>query len=867
MKFYISMLLLFQAIVADAQVIIIPFKSNWKYLDNGSNQGSSWRSRIFNDATWKTGNAELGYGDGDESTIVSYGSKSSSKYITTYFRTSITIANPKLYSSFNIGIKRDDGAVVYINGVEVFRSNMPSGTISNSTRASTTASDDGATTLSKSLKNSSFIAGTNIIAVEIHQDNPSSPDISFDFSLTGTTPPAPNQLPISNAGVDQSITLPTTSTPLSGAGSDPDGTISAYSWSQISGPKTISFSNTNSANTTVSGLTTAGNYLCRLTVTDNSAAQSIDDIQITVLPALQKAILTRGPYLQMVNENSAIIRWRTNLATNSKIQVGTDTSTYTIIVDSLSTLSEHIIKISGLQSDTKYYYTIGSSFDLLQGSSSNYFTTSPAYNTSRKLRFSTLGDCGKPANSVQSATLNAYLSYTSANPAELLLLLGDNAYSKGTDAEYQSNFFDIYGPTLLKNHILFPAPGNHDYGNVPETQANPNLAYFKNFTTPKNAECGGVPSNSTAYYSYDWGNVHFLSLDSYGNESGNLYRLYDTLSNQVKWMKADLEANTRPWTIVYWHHPPYTMGSHNSDTELELVHMRENLLRILERYGVDLVLCGHSHDYERSYLLKDHFGNESSFNPTLHTSSTSNAKYDGSQNSCPYIVSSTKQKHGTVYVVSGSAGSSDPVQTSFPHNAMPFSINDGGMFYFEVEGNRLDAKFIRQDGSVADKFTIMKDAGKSSNVDIVSGTSTELTASWIGDYKWSTDETSKSIMVNPTSNSTYSVIDQNGCVTDQFNINILTTSRIELPNETNAEESDLNVFPTPIIIGELLNIIPSNKSRQEYQLINMEGMIIKRFILTGTGKINLGNITPGLYIIKGHSKQKIVTKRILALRN
>ena len=960
MKFFIAIVFLIQAASAYSQVVIIPFKSKWKYIDNGTNQGTSWRSTTFNDATWKTGNAELGYGDGDEATVVSYGPKSSSKYLTTYFRTSISIPNPKLYSSFNIGLKRDDGAVVYINGVEVFRSNMPNGTISNSTKASSTASDDGATTQSKSLANTSFISGTNVIAVEIHQDVATSSDISFDFSLTGiSTSPnllptsnagvdqtitlpvsstsltgsgsdpdgtisayswsqvsgpktisfsttntastivsglttagnyicrltvtdnlggqstddiqvivlTANQLPTSNAGVDQTITLPVSSTSLTGSGSDPDGTISAYSWSQVSGPKTISFSTTNTASTIVSGLTTAGNYICRLTVTDNLGGQSTDDIQVTVSPALQKAILTRGPYLQMANENSVIIRWRTDIASNSRIQLGTSTTNYSISIDDSNVLTEHSVKVTGLEADTKYYYTIGNSSDMLQGSSSNYFTTSPTYNTSRKLSFSAFGDCGKPANSIQSATLNAYLSYTSGNPAELMLLLGDNAYSTGTDAEYQANFFNTYGPTLLKNHILFPAPGNHDYGNVPETQANPNIAYFKNFTTPTNGECGGVPSNSAAYYSYNWGNVHFLSLDSHGNESGNSYRLYDTLSNQVKWIKADLEANTRPWTIVYWHHPPYTMGSHNSDTESELVYMRENLLRILERYGVDLVLCGHSHDYERSYLLKDHFGNESSFNPTLHTSSTSNAKYDGSQNSCPYVVSSDKQKHGTVYVVSGSSGTSNPVQTSFPHNAMPFSINDGGMFYFEVEGNRLDAKFIRQDGSVGDKFTIMKDAGRSSNIEITSGTSTELTASWIGDYKWSTNETTKTISVTPTSNTTYTVVDQNGCITDQFNINLPTTSRIELPSENNLEESNLKVFPTPIRIGETLNIIPSNNTKQEYQLLNMEGMIIKSFFLIGRGKINLGNITPGVYILKSQNKQKIVTKKIIALRN
>jgi UDP-2,3-diacylglucosamine pyrophosphatase LpxH len=116
-----------------------------------------------------------------------------------------------------------------------------------------------------------------------------------------------------------------------------------------------------------------------------------------------------------------------------------------------------------------------------------------------------------------------------------------------------------------------------------------------------------------------------------------------------------LSNRNKGWIIAYWHHPPYTMGSHNSDKEEELVHIRENFIRILERYGVDLIICGHSHDYERSKLMKGHYGPEPSFNPSFLLSNSSGL-YDGTPNSCPYLKDSAEGYAGTVYIVSGSAG-------------------------------------------------------------------------------------------------------------------------------------------------------------------------------------------------------------------
>lgn len=163
---------------------IIPTGSVWKYLDNGSNQGTSWRSTSFSDASWASGAAELGYGDGGEATVVN-GGPTSNHYPTTYFRKTISIVDASLFTGYSMQIKRDDGVVVYVNGTEVYRNNMPTGTISYTTWASATASDDGATFQTVSLPATAFVTGSNTIAVEIHQRNATSSDISFDLGLTG----------------------------------------------------------------------------------------------------------------------------------------------------------------------------------------------------------------------------------------------------------------------------------------------------------------------------------------------------------------------------------------------------------------------------------------------------------------------------------------------------------------------------------------------------------------------------------------------------------------------------------------------------------------------------------------------------------
>jgi hypothetical protein len=482
------------------------------------------------------------------------------------------------------------------------------------------------------------------------------------------------------------------------------------------------------------------------------------------------AAITRGPYLQNGSSTSITIHWRTDVPTSTKVTYGTSSSSLTGVVTNASSVTEHIVKITGLSPYTKYYYSVGSSSTVLQSGTQNYFLTAPSSGQEGKYTFWINGDCGKNST-MQKNVRDAYLNYMGSNVTNGWLLLGDNAYMSGTDSEYSTGFFGVYQSTIMKNATLWPTPGNHDYANSYTHQNDHNVPYFSLFDLPKNGEAGGVPSNSEAFYSYDYGNIHFLSLDSYGREN-NSTRLYDTTGAQVQWIKQDLAANNKKWVVAYFHHPPYTMGTHNSDTETELVRIRTNVIKILERLGVDLIICGHSHNYERSKLMKGYYGNESSFTSAYNVSQSS-GKYDGSVNSCTYLKDDL-HKTGTVYIVAGSSGQVGSPEATYPHNAMHYSnTTDGGSMVLEVEGNRLDAKWLCGDGVVRDKFTIIKDANKVRNINVNAGASVTITASWLGQYDWkNSPSSSRSITFTPTADTTCIVTDQYQCVADTFHITV-----------------------------------------------------------------------------------------------
>ncbi|MDC0201122.1 lamin tail domain-containing protein [Verrucomicrobia bacterium] len=176
--------------------------SSWKYLDNGTNAGTSWRSVAFNDILWKSGAAELGYGDGGERTTVSFGTSSLNKHVTTYFRTKFNASDVNKFGELELKLRRDDGAIVYLNGKEVVRSGMPGGTINYLTFASNiSGGNDETTYYSFPIETSSLVNGQNVIAVEVHQSSRTSSDVSFDLELSGVQFTNPNPLYLRDEGL------------------------------------------------------------------------------------------------------------------------------------------------------------------------------------------------------------------------------------------------------------------------------------------------------------------------------------------------------------------------------------------------------------------------------------------------------------------------------------------------------------------------------------------------------------------------------------------------------------------------------------------------------------------------------------------
>ena len=400
-------------------------------------------------------------------------------------------------------------------------------------------------------------------------------------------------------------------------------------------------------------------------------------------------ILTRGPYLQRGTPTTVVVRWRTSVPTQSEVRYGTNSGNLSNVASDSELTTEHEVTLTGLAANATYYYSVGDDGVVLAGGSDCFFVTAPI--GPKPTRIWVLGDSGT-AGTAAASVRDAYTAFTGLRHTDLWLMLGDNAYGSGTDDQYTAAVFNMY-PAMLRKSVLWPTIGNHETYNG-ETP----IPYLSIFTLPAAGEAGGVPSGTENYYSFEYGNIHFVCLDAMTQDRS-------PAGPMAAWLEQDLAANTNQWLIAFWHHPPYTKGSHNSDSEIELIEMRQNMLPILESYGVDLVLCGHSHSYERSYLLNGHYGfsSELAGSPSLIRDSKSGR----GDESGPYVKSPEATNNlGTVYVVAGSSGQTSG--GSFDHPAMFISLNQLGSLVLDINNERLDAQFLESTGVVSDHFTILK---------------------------------------------------------------------------------------------------------------------------------------------------------------
>lgn len=450
----------------------------------------------------------------------------------------------------------------------------------------------------------------------------------------------------------------------------------------------------------INGLTASSLFISNFVrfASDGAPLSAINAVQIvpSVYDRNSPIFVSRGPYLQMANETSILIRWRSNRPATSRVRYGTNPNNLDLTVQDSTERQEHALTLTNLLPNTRYYYAVGTTQSNLVQNPNLFFWTAPA--APKPTRVWVIGDSGT-ANANAAAVRDAFNSFSDGRYVDVWLMLGDNAYNSGTDAEYQAAVFNMY-TNLLPQTPLWPTIGNHEtaqsHAQVPTTP------YLSIFTLPQNGEIGGVPSGTERYYSFNYGDIHFVCLDSMTN---------DRSSNgpMANWLRADLLANTKHWTIVFFHHPPYTKGSHDSDdpngADFELVEMRENINPILESFGVDLVFSGHSHCYERSFLVKGHYGYSTNLEPSMILDNQSGNPDD------PHEMPYSKVSDGTVYIVDGSSG-----QATFGTMDHPIhyqSILNLGSVVLDIEGGQLTARFLRETGVVQDKFVIVKEVDDS----------------------------------------------------------------------------------------------------------------------------------------------------------
>src|ERR1043166_9186644 len=213
----------------------ISSNSNWKYLDNGSDQGTAWRATSFNDSAWASGSAPLGYGDANgvlPLTTVSFGADPNNKYVTIYFRQSFMVTNAPGYTNLVMHFQRDDGVIIYLNGTEVARNYMISGAVTYTTWAGANGSppgvavpDDGSRILITNINPALLVNGTNVIAAELHQADPTSSDIFFVADLIATRPANSPPVVQLTSPTNNAYFLAPSSISLSASASDPDGSV------------------------------------------------------------------------------------------------------------------------------------------------------------------------------------------------------------------------------------------------------------------------------------------------------------------------------------------------------------------------------------------------------------------------------------------------------------------------------------------------------------------------------------------------------------------------------------------------------------------------------------------------------------------
>jgi predicted MPP superfamily phosphohydrolase len=346
--------------------------------------------------------------------------------------------------------------------------------------------------------------------------------------------------------------------------------------------------------------------------------------------------IVRGPYLSSVTQDSVVVTWTTSYPNRSSIQYG-DSFHYTRSVVDQNPSTIHSVSLTGLFSNKEYHYRI-----IAESDTTSDFTFWTAAEKGAPFVFAAYGD----TRSNHVAHIGVLRQIEKSHP-RFLLNTGD-LVSRNSVSNWDNYFADLCDSTIVGQTIpVYACPGNHDSGTM----------YYENLFLPTNN-----PQNTEAYYSFDYGSVHIVSVNTeieYGKES-----------DQYRWLVRDLEspaAQSSTFKIVFWHRPPYSTSNHGSDAKV-----RDILCPLVESHGVDIVFSGHDHTYER-----------------------------------------VKLAHRTTYIVTGGGGA--PLYDF--KETQDWTAYKEKVHHFckvIVEGNVLQMFMIRDDGSVRDSLAIYKNSSGSS---------------------------------------------------------------------------------------------------------------------------------------------------------
>ena len=345
----------------------------------------------------------------------------------------------------------------------------------------------------------------------------------------------------------------------------------------------------------------AGPQLWRLVLDTNGATTAVGNLNWLRVSSASGAGLTRGPYLQQVTDTSAIVVWTTRQpgAAEARYRTGTaaplsvvaQTRPFDRAVTGLSyDFYQHEARLTGLTPATQYAYDVFLGGTDLTPGQTDAFTTAPR-SGSGAVRFIAFGDSG-----IGSAVQRQLASRMTADTFDLALHTGDVAYGTaagvggGNYQQFDDWVFGVYG-AWLRSRPFYPSIGNHD------EEIDFARPYRDVFVLPENGAVPAYPDHAERYYSFDYGPAHFVALDTALAFEDPARR-----QAQISWLEADLAATTQPWRIVYFHKAPYSAGEHHG-SELAV---RQAFAPIFERYGVQLVLSGHDHMYERSVPWREY---------------------------------------------------------------------------------------------------------------------------------------------------------------------------------------------------------------------------------------------------------------------